>query len=398
MLFCLCVFLVAAQPEVLIIHPFDATGEWEAVASEKCSVTLYTDRATMREGQASLRIQAEFSDICSQEQCYVGITGKAPDLSSYSFIRLWVKIDSTRNIYAGIHFGLSNERERFYLVPVTKTDWQLLTIPFSDFTADGESVDYDPGDIRTISLFLISDHACSVKMNVDGLVALLDANTNGVPDIDETTVGDAASNAEQMGDRYFEEENFERAKKYYEEAKSLYQRIKNQEKVELMDEKTQKCVAFIDLSEGDMHFEQGQHLKAMQSYEKARKEFMLLGNLDMVDYIETQLEELSEITGKPVSPVPQENPARSRTPAKGAGGLFLVILIVAVVGLVAYVFKFRKPSSTSDSEKTEGRSQQEYLSPSQQKAEEVRTLKAKFVYGEISRKEYEKKLRELEEK
>jgi uncharacterized membrane protein len=390
--------MIASPPDLLIIDSFDERGEWEPVASDMCTITTYTDRTNMREGQASLRIQAEFSDICSEEQCYIGISGKAPDLGDYSFLRMWVKVDSTRNIFAGIHLSLVGEGERFYLTPVTRTDWQSLTIPFSDFTAEGESSDYDPADITTISIFLLSDHACSVKMNVDGLVALLDTNKNGIPDIDETTIGEAAQNAEQMGNRYFDEENFERAKKYYEEAKSLYQRIENRQKVELMDKKTKECQAFSNLSQGDLYYQEEQHLKAMQSYEKARRDFVLLGNLDIIDYIETRLEELSEITGKPVSPPPQQSPSPSspRSARKGAGGLFLVIIIVAVVGLVVYFVKFRtRPESGAPEEVVD--EEQEFLSPSERKAEEIRTLKAKFVYGEISRKEYEKKLRELED-
>jgi uncharacterized membrane protein len=391
--------MVVSPPDLLIIDSFDERGEWEPVASDMCTITTYTDRNNMREGQASMRIQAEFSDVCSEEQCYIGITGKAPDLSSYSFLRMWVKVDSTQNIYAGIHVSLVGERERFHIMPVTRTDWQSLTIPFSDFKAEEESSEFDPGDITTISLFLIADHACSVRMNVDGLVALLDTNDNGIPDIDETTIGDAAQNAEQMGNRYFDEENYERAKKYYEEAKSLYQRVENQEKVELMDKKTKECLAFSNLSQGDLYYEEGQHLMAMQSYEKARREFVLLGNLDIIDYIETRLEELSQITGKPVSPPPQQSPSQSSPGSgrKGAGGLFLVIIIVALVGVVVYFVKFRTPSESVESSEEDVTTEREPLSPSEKKAEEIRTLKAKFVYGEISRKEYEKKLRELED-
>lgn len=396
-LLCLCVLIVAAPPDALIIDTFDTGSGWEAVASEGCTIKIFSDRNDMREGQASLKIQAEFSGTCSEKQCYVGITGKAPDLSPYSFIRIWVKVDSTQNIFTGIHLMLSGGRERFHLMPVTKTDWQLITVSFSEFQSNDEPTEpYDPGDIETISFFLLSDHACSVKANVDGFIALMDTNGNGVPDMDETTFGEAAQNAEQMGNRYFEEGNFEKAKKYYEEAKSLYQQVKNQEKTEIMDEKTQECVAFLSLSEGDLYYEQEEYLKAMQAYEKARREFILVGNLDMIDHIETRLEELSEITGRPVSPSPQDTASQARSQRKGAGGLFLVIIIVAVVGLVVYFFKFRSHPEPTAGEERELDS--EILTPSQKKAEEIRTLKAKFVYGEISRKEYENKLRELEER
>ncbi|MBU7033444.1 MAG: hypothetical protein HXS53_13005 [Theionarchaea archaeon] len=396
MLLCLCVLTMAAPPDALIIDSFDTGGSWEAVASEGCTVKIFSDRTNLREGQASLRIQAEFSDICSETQCYVGITGSAPDLGSYSFIRIWAKVDSTQNIFAGIHLVLSGGGERFHLIPVTKTDWQLITVSFSEFKSTDETTEpYDPGDIETISFFLLSDHACSVRANVDGLIALTDVNGNGLPDIDESTMGEAAQNAEQMANRYFDEGNFEKAKKYYEEAKSLYQRVKNQEKTGMMDEKTRECTAFLSLSEADLYYEQEEHLKAMQSYEKARREFILVGNLDMISYIETRLEELSEITGRPVSPPPQESTSQTRPERKGAGGLFLVIIIVAVVGLVVYFLKFRSHPESADDEGREPDSQ--IMSPSQKKAEEIRTLKAKFVYGEISRKEYENKLRELEE-
>jgi hypothetical protein len=138
-------------------------------------------------------------------------------------------------------------------------------------------------------------------------------------------------------------------------------------------------------------------VRAMESYEKARREFVLQGNSEVVDTIEDRLDELSEITGKPVLP-PPEKPDRSDIPQPrergSGGGLLFVFIVVALVGIGVYMWKFRgapKPEKAEEGPVPP-------LGSSEAKAEEIRKLKAKFVYGEINRQEYEKRLRELEDR
>ena len=160
--------------------------------------------------------------------------------------------------------------------------------------------------------------------------------------------------------------------------------------------KARESRAWFDYNEAENLYVQKEYLRAMESYEKARREFVKLGNSDMADTIEDRLTELSKITGEPVPPLP-EKPDSSDIPQprdRGGGGLLFVFIVVALVGIGVYMWKFR---GAPQPEKAE----EEPVSPltsSEAKAEEIRELKAKFVYGEINRQEYEKRLRELEDR
>ncbi|MBU7045804.1 MAG: hypothetical protein HXS54_05155, partial [Theionarchaea archaeon] len=179
-----------------------------------------------------------------------------------------------------------------------------------------------------------------------------------------------------------------KAEKYYEEAKTLYQRMGNGEKAQEMDSRARESRAQLNYELGEDFYEQGEYLKAMEAYNRARREFVLLGDVDMVDTIEDRLEELSE---------------RER----GGGGLLFVLIVVVLVGIGVYLWKFRGPPEQEEEgppvplDSSEAKPEEEpprLLDSSEAKTEEVRKLKAKFVFGEINRQEYEKKLRELEDR
>jgi hypothetical protein len=160
-----------------------------------------------------------------------------------------------------------------------------------------------------------------------------------------------------------------------------------------MDRKATECAALLEYERAEAFYTQKDYAKAMEAYERARRGFVLLGDLDKVGKIEERLEELSALTGRPTSAPPGRTdkvPASERPRSGGAGGLFLVLLLVALVGGGVYLWKFRKPAQPEPEKETEP------ASPSESKAEDIRKLKARFVYGEITRKDYEKKLRELE--
>lgn len=392
---CLCVILLAQPPETVIIDSFDTEGTWDSVASEGCNIKTFVDRLNTREGQASLRLEAQFAGDCEQRQCYAGITRVAPDLSEFAFLRLWTRAETTGNFMVGIFVGLKGGREGFHIVPATTT-WHLETIPFSGFRSeDEELIPVTPEDIQSISLFIAANEPTTVRVNVDGLMALTDLNDNGVPDADERSITDAAINSERVADDYFAEEDYEKAEKYFEEARNLYQQIGDQDKAREMDSKAKESRAWMNYQGAEDFYQKEQYTEAMGGYEKARRLFVEVGNRDMIDLIEDRLEELSELTGKPINPLSERPPDRTLRPRDqrgGAAGLFFVLILVCLIGVGVYFWKFR------GAPKSEKKEKKEPLLPSEAKAEEVRKLKAKFVYGEINRKEYEKRLRELEER
>jgi len=411
-LFCLCVLVVALQseipaqrPELLVIDNFETEGSWGLVCSPECTIQGFEDRLNTREGQASLRLEAEFAASCEEEQCYAGISREAPDLAGYTFFRLWIKDDTPDEFVLGIHLNLTGDREAFHVLQ-HRSGWQLITISLLDFKGEGESLSFAPEELKSISLFMAASKAITVKINVDGFVALTDSNSNGIPDVDESDIKEAAKTSEEMADQYFEEEDYLKAEKYYQEARSLYEQLGNTAKSQEMDQEAKESRAWIDFRRAEDLYQNKQYDNAMQAYERARRGFVLADNKEMIDLIEDKLEELSSLTGHPVPPlsgVPSEPTQPGDRERGGIGRLLFVLLIIVVVGVGVYLWKFReapaegeKPEKLPKPEKPEGKKKP--LLPSEQRAEEIRRLKAQFVYGEISRKDYERKLRELEEK
>ncbi len=401
-LFCLCVLLLAQPPELMVIDNFESEGNWEPLSAEGCTIKVLLDRLNTREGQSSLRLEVEFTEACEGGRCFAGITRKAPDLTDYAFLRLWLKADAPANAAFGIYLETTGEGY-YHFVPLDNSRWNLMTVSFSDFETEGEqSAPIVPESIQNVSLALIADQPVTVKVNVDEFVALTDSNGNGIPDLEEAQKTEAAENSEEFAQRYFNEGDYEKARKYYEEARSLYQQAGNSEKAQEMELKVKESVAWQNFERGEDLYEQEEHIKAMEAYERARRDFVLLGNPDMVDTIESRLEELSELTGRPLSSLqPSQSPEdsrvdRTRVPRQrsGVGGLLFILLLVCIVGVGIYLWKFRGEKAEEEAAPSKPA---EPLKASEAKAEKVRKLKAKFVYGEINRKEYEKKLRELEE-
>ncbi|MGC1119881.1 MAG: carbohydrate binding domain-containing protein [Candidatus Methanofastidiosia archaeon] len=393
-LLCLCALVVQSLPDPLVLDSFESQGGWEPVEAEGCSVRLILDRMNSREGQASLRIEAQFPEECNEGRCYAGMTRRVSGFEGYHFLRLWIRPDAAAsNAVFAIHLAIAGGKEGFYVIPLDKTGWHLITVPFTDFKNDKEEdLSFSPGEIEAISLFLASNKAVKTVVNIDEFLVLQDSNGNGIPDVDETNMLEAAKNSEQMADRYYENGDYEKARKYYEETRNLYQQAGNTEKVQEMDRNAKECVALMEYEQAEESYAQKDYAKAMEAYERARRGFVLLGDLDMVGIIEERLEELSALTGRPTSTPPgrTNQPPASERPRSGAGGLFLVLLLVTLVGGGVYVWKFRNPAQP------EPEKEMEPASPSESKAEDIRKLKARFVYGEITRKDYEKKLRELE--
>ncbi len=342
-LFFLCACLIASQPELLVIDNFEKTGKWEPISTKGCTVKAFLDRVNAKEGETSLRFEVEFTASCEQQQCYAGIGREVPDLTGYTFLRLWIKTDISEDIVLGIHVGLTGRKDGYYIIPA-KTGWQLVTMSLSDFRGEDEQfISLAPEDIRTISLFLTASSPMTVRINIDELIALTDSNSNGIPDIDEHSMVEAASNSEQMADQYFQDGTYEKAEKYYQETKLLYEQLGDTKKAQEMDQKAKESRAWMDFERGEDLYQQNKYSEAIDAYEKARKEFVSVGNLEMVTLIESRLEELS--APEPSAPQPEELDKKLVEPKRergGIGGLLFVLLIVVVAGVGVYLWKFRK--------------------------------------------------------
>ena len=342
-LFFICVCLITSQPELLVIDDFEKTGKWEPISSKGCTVKAFLDRVNAKEGETSLRLEVEFTVSCEQQQCYAGIGREAPDLTGYTFLRLWVRTDTSEDIVLGMHVGLTGGKDGYYIIPA-RTGWQLVTVSLSDFRGEDEQfISLAPEDIRTISLFLTANNPVTVRINIDEFIALTDSNGNGIPDIDEDSMVEAARNSEQMADQYFQDGNYEKAEKYYQETKLIYEQLGNTKKAQEINQKAKESRAWIDFEEGEDLYQQNRHTEAVDAYEKARKEFVSVGNLEMVTLIESRLEELS--VPEPSAPQPEEldrKPAELKRERGGIGGLLFVLLIVVVMGVGVYLWKFRK--------------------------------------------------------
>jgi hypothetical protein len=329
--------LVVSSSHLLLIDDFETGRTWEPVSSQGCSIKIILDHGHTKQGETSLRMDMEFTEECTH-QCYAGITRDAPDLTGYEFLRFWVKVNT--DIPCGIHVACSDNKESFYTVPVDTREWQLITVSFSQFESDNSN-SIDPGTIETISLFFIANTPVKARAYFDELVALTDSNKNGIPDIDEASMVETAQNADEMGDTYFDEGQYEKAIKYYEEAKSVYQKIGDDAKAQEMDTKIEKSRGWLKFEEAESLYEQNKYTMAENVYEEARKHFVSAGDLDMVDSIESRLEELHAANLETEEPETPPETFVEPDDENGASGLLLVVFVVFLVGIGVYVWKFK---------------------------------------------------------
>lgn len=339
-LLCFCVLLVASSSEILVIDDFETMRNWEPIAFEG-TIKIILDRVNTKEGETSLRMDVEFTE-CTERQCYAGISREAPDLSEYTFLRLWIKADAVENVIFGIYLALSDGTDYFYAVPLDKSGWQLVTASFSEFGRDKDSPPLAPEKIERISLFLAADEPAKVRIYFDEFVALTDVNDNGIPDVDEALMVEEAQNAEEIGKKCFDEGNYEKAEKYYEEAKLLYQQVGDDKKAQEMDLKVKESRGWLKFEEAEELYQQKNYAMAEDAYEEARKYFVSAGDLEMVATIESRLEELSAETDTvPETPAETLSETRVQEDKGGAFGLLFVFFVVCLVGAGVYVWKFK---------------------------------------------------------
>ena len=135
--------------------------------------------------------------------------------------------------------------------------------------------------------------------------------------------------------------------------------------------------ALNELQKGKTALEEGKNEEARTYFSKARDLFSEVGDSDMVAEVDAELSQII-IEVKPTEPPVVEK----KRPFAGV----IILVVVVVVGAVLLVLvrsKLQKPAVVLTAEEIR---------------EEMRQLKARFVYGEINKKEYEDRLAELEEK
>ncbi len=174
----------------------------------------------------------------------------------------------------------------------------------------------------------------------------------------------------EEGVTLYQEGKYAEAAAKFQEVKSIFEQygIVTDEVDTYIEKSTTYLDAFSELQKGDTLLQEGKKTEARAHFVKARELFSGLGDSVMVEQVNTKIEETAE------KEVVQEEKGRSFTG--------LVVVVIAIAGIVGLVLvRVRKPA---------------VLLTEEQVQEEMRQLKARFVYGEINKKQYEERLAELE--
>ncbi len=129
--------------------------------------------------------------------------------------------------------------------------------------------------------------------------------------------------------------------------------------------------AYDELEKAEAYVREGKNDEAREHFMNAKNLFSQVADTAMMQQIDANLEQLK----------PTETPPQTGTQRRGTG--LLLVIFVVVIGVVAFfVMKSRKPAVARTEDEIR---------------EEMRELKARFVYGEINKKQYEDQLGQLEE-
>ncbi|MGC1120894.1 MAG: hypothetical protein WBA22_07345 [Candidatus Methanofastidiosia archaeon] len=174
----------------------------------------------------------------------------------------------------------------------------------------------------------------------------------------------------------YQNRDYVQAASKFTEVQSMYQM--HQISTDEVDTYIGKCntylEAYSELDKGDEQAEAGNHTEAVNHYKKARELFSQLGDTAMVAQVDSAIQRIAQVTPQPTN-----------APAERRGGKGVVLVgLVAVIGIggALYVMKMKKPAPVHTEDEIR---------------EEMRQLKARFVYGEINKTEYEGQLASLEE-
>lgn len=167
---------------------------------------------------------------------------------------------------------------------------------------------------------------------------------------------------------------FSEALTRFEEVKSVFEQheIPTDEIDEFIQTATIYTQAYDELQKGDTALASGDKKAAITHLRKARDLFIQVHDTEMVDTIDSKISSI---------PPPETQPEKQ---SRSGAGLVILLILVALVGLVGITVmrKQKKPRPAQSKEEIR---------------EGMRQLKARYVYGEINKREYDEQLAALEE-
>jgi tetratricopeptide (TPR) repeat protein len=174
----------------------------------------------------------------------------------------------------------------------------------------------------------------------------------------------------------YAQKEYDQALSKFEQVKSIYEdhHISTDEIDEYISTITVYQEAFSELQKGEAALNTGKGEEAKTHFLRAKELFSEVGDSDMVEEIDAKLAQIS---------VPEEV-IEPQEPSSISTVTIMLVVIVSIVlaSILLMKYKSREPPIYTEEEIRE----------------EMRQLKARFVYGEINKKDYEERLAELEEK
>jgi tetratricopeptide (TPR) repeat protein len=208
----------------------------------------------------------------------------------------------------------------------------------------------------------------------------------------------------------FNEGNCAEAVNLFSQARTAFLESDNQEMADTCQDYIQQCEVVLELeaadaifAEAEVYFEQGQYQEALPLYQDAMSMYEELGKNNEVEACSDRIAEIEALS------TPEEEEESQPTEKRRPVGILLIPLIVAAVGIGAYVLVKSRGQKTLQGiveKKEEAKpKKEEPEEPEEPEKKEVpdfvkneeRKLKAQFVYGEINREEYREALRKLYE-
>jgi tetratricopeptide (TPR) repeat protein len=176
----------------------------------------------------------------------------------------------------------------------------------------------------------------------------------------------------EEGISFYDSGEYGEALQKFEEAKSIYEEhgLSTDDIEKYIADSTAYVEAFSELQKAEAAIQQGNEEEALNHFSNAKQLFLQVGDTSRVQQVDSKLQEIT-------LPVKSEEPEKERNVVPLV--VVVVVVIVAVIGIAAS--KMRKPPPVYTKEEIQ---------------EEMRQLKARYVYGEINRKDYEERLAELE--
>lgn len=173
----------------------------------------------------------------------------------------------------------------------------------------------------------------------------------------------------------YDEGNYGEAVTKFEQAKTLYEEhnVDTAEVDTYISDCNTYIKAFDELEKAENYVKEGKNDEAREHFMNAKNLFSDVADSAMMQEIDAKLEQIKPAETK-------SEPPQTETGRRGTG---LLLIIFVVVGVIAFsVMKLRKPAVVQTEDEIR---------------EEMRELKARYVYGEINKKQYEERLARLEE-